>query len=361
MTPTTLQSITWLIPLAAMAVIAALAHVAPQVARRELFFAITVPAQFRDGEGGQRILAEYRRRLWTHALLAMGLAGLLLLLHRPTLLPLALGWQMCGFVLAFFHARQETVPHAVEPTTRREAALVQRPLALPGGWVGVGLPFGILGMAALYLKSHWAQIPASFPVHWGLEGADRWAQRTPQAVYGPLVIGAVMCLVLVGLMVALVRALRPVHVRGVAAGFDAARRRLILHVLEGTEYFLALELSLISLLPLLPESARNQAVVMLGVLPLGLALAVVLLVLRARDRLEAPADPEKSAETVGDRTADNHWKGGLFYVNRDDPALFVEKRIGIGYTLNFGRPAAWALIGLIILIPLVARLLGFGG
>jgi uncharacterized membrane protein len=359
MTPTTLQNMTWLIPIAAMAVIAILGHVAPQVARRELFFAITVPAHFRDSEVGQRVLAAYRRRLWIHALLAMGLAGLFLLLHRPTLLPLALGWQMCGFVLAFFHARQETVPHAVAPTTRRDAALVSRPLALPGGWVGVGLPFGILGTAARYLKSHWSEIPASFPVHWGLEGADRWADRTPQAVYGPLVIGAVMCLVLVGLMVAIIRVSRPVHVRGAAAGFDAARRRLILHVLAGTEYFLALELSLISLLPLLPEAARNQAVVLLGVLPLGLALAVMLLVLGARDRLEAPVDAQQGAETVGDRTADTHWKGGLFYVNPDDPALFVEKRIGIGYTLNFGRPGAWALIGLLILIPLAVRFLGF--
>lgn len=360
MTPTTLQDISWLMPIAAMAVIAILGHVAPQVVRRELFFAITVPAHFRDSEAGQRVLAAYRRRLWIHALLAMGLAGVLILLHRPALLPLALGWEMCGFVLAFFHARQETVPHAVEPTTRREAALLSRPLVLPGGWVGAVLPFGILGTAALYLKSHWSKIPASFPVHWGLEGADRWAERTPQAVYGPLVIGAVMCLVLVGLMVAIIRISRPVHARGAAAGFDAARRRLILNVLAGTEYFMALELSLISLLPLLPEAARNRAVVLLGVLPLGLALAVVLLVLRARDRLEAPVDAQKGAETVGDRTADSHWKGGFFYVNPDDPALFVEKRMGLGYTLNFGRPAAWAIIGLLILIPLVVRLLGLG-
>ena len=361
MTPTTLQNISWLIPIAAMTVIAGLGHVAPQVARRELFFAITVPAHFRDSEAGERVLSAYRRRLWIHSLLAMGLAGLLLLLHRPTLLPLALGWQMCGFILAFFHARQETVPHAVAPTTRREAALMSRPLALPGGWLGVGLPFGILGTAALYLKNHWSQIPASFPVHWGLEGVDRWADRTPRAVYGPLVVGAAMCLVIVGLMVAILRASRPVHVRGAAAGFDAARRRLILLVLAGTEYFLAVELSLISLLPLVPEELRNHAVAALGLLPLGLALGVMLLALRARDRLDAPVDARPGAETVGDRTADTHWKGGLFYVNPDDPALFVEKRIGIGYTLNFGRPGAWAIIGLLILIPLMARLLGFGG
>ena len=35
----------------------------------------------------------------------------------------------------------------------------------------------------------------------------------------------------------------------------------------------------------------------------------------------------------------------------DDPALMVEKRLGIGYTMNFARPGAWLLLGIIILIP----------
>ncbi|HEX2573266.1 MAG TPA: DUF5808 domain-containing protein [Polyangia bacterium] len=360
MTSTTLQTISWLVPMAAMAVIAILGHVAPDLARRELFFAITVPAHFRDGEVGQRVLAGYRRRLWLHALLAMGLAALLLVLHRPGLLPLALGWQMCGFVLAFFHARNETVPHAVTPTTRREAALAPRPLTLPGGWVGVGLPFGILGATALYLKSRWDDLPASFPVHWGLEGADRFATRAPHTVYGSLFIGAVMCAVLIGLMVAIIRTARPVHVRGAAAAADAARRQLILQLLAATEYFLAVEVSLVALLPLLPEELQRQAVVVLGILPLGLALGVALMALRARDRLDVPVEAQGGV-TVGDRMADSCWKGGIFYVNPDDPALFIEKRLGIGYTLNFGRPGAWVLIGVVILIPLVATVLGATG
>jgi uncharacterized membrane protein len=46
-------------------------------------------------------------------------------------------------------------------------------------------------------------------------------------------------------------------------------------------------------------------------------------------------------------TDDNHWKG-IFYVNRDDPALWIPKRFGIGYTLNFGNPWSWAVMGLIL-------------
>ena len=39
---------------------------------------------------------------------------------------------------------------------------------------------------------------------------------------------------------------------------------------------------------------------------------------------------------------DRYWKLGIFYWNHDDASLFVPERFGIGWTINLGRPAAWA-------------------
>jgi uncharacterized membrane protein len=47
-------------------------------------------------------------------------------------------------------------------------------------------------------------------------------------------------------------------------------------------------------------------------------------------------------------TPDKCWKFGIFYVNADDPALFVAKRYGVGYTLNFGNRWSWAIMVLIL-------------
>lgn len=41
---------------------------------------------------------------------------------------------------------------------------------------------------------------------------------------------------------------------------------------------------------------------------------------------------------------DAHWKLGLFYWNREDASLFVPERFGVGWGMNYGRPAAWAII-----------------
>jgi len=60
-----------------------------------------------------------------------------------------------------------------------------------------------------------------------------------------------------------------------------------------------------------------------------------------------------------DRTPDRCWKAGIFYVNPADPALFVEKRHGIGYTLNFGNPWSWVVLIIVTLIAIAPVILPF--
>lgn len=60
---------------------------------------------------------------------------------------------------------------------------------------------------------------------------------------------------------------------------------------------------------------------------------------------------------------DDHWiLWGTFYNNPDDPALFVEKRVGLGWTTNVGNPAGRRLmivtgIGLVALLVAVPILM----
>lgn len=46
----------------------------------------------------------------------------------------------------------------------------------------------------------------------------------------------------------------------------------------------------------------------------------------------------------------------MIYYNPDDPAVLVEKRFGIGYTLNFGNGRSWLVLGGIVLVPLILAL-----
>ena len=42
------------------------------------------------------------------------------------------------------------------------------------------------------------------------------------------------------------------------------------------------------------------------------------------------------------------YKLGVFYVNSENSKLFVPKRHGLGWTINFGRWSAWMFVAFII-------------
>ena len=57
------------------------------------------------------------------------------------------------------------------------------------------------------------------------------------------------------------------------------------------------------------------------------------------------------------RDDDRYWKLGLLYYNHEDPAVFVPKRFGVGWTINFARPAGAGLLVGLLLIPIALPLI----
>jgi uncharacterized membrane protein len=200
----------------------------------------------------------------------------------------------------------------------------------------------ILAVVAIYLAVHWAQIPDEFPVHWGIDGRPNgWSVRTPIGVFGPLLFGAAVVIGISLLGYGLSHGARRVPVPAVAPAFADYPHRIAV-LLLGVEYFIAAMFSLAGLLPLTGSPGAAPILIV----TLAILVAAVFLgrwVSRAR---------EKGPDAPGDGTPDRCWKLGLFYFNPDDSALFVEKRIGFGYTINFARPAAWIVLALMLALPL---------
>ncbi|MGY3750690.1 DUF1648 domain-containing protein [Vagococcus acidifermentans] len=72
------------------------------------------------------------------------------------------------------------------------------------------------------------------------------------------------------------------------------------------------------------------------------------------ERYRLPGEKTGEAdETVAHFDDDANWKFGVFYFNKQDPSLWVEKRFSIGTSLNFANWRSWVLIGLILLLPLL--------
>ena len=53
------------------------------------------------------------------------------------------------------------------------------------------------------------------------------------------------------------------------------------------------------------------------------------------------------------RDDDKYWLLGAFYYNKNDPSIFVEKRIGVGWTINIGTPIGMGLIILLLIMLII--------
>jgi len=128
------------------------------------------------------------------------------------------------------------------------------------------------------------------------------------------------------------------------------QRSMLTSLLSELSFVLALGISAIELAQrLLPGVKGATAASAIGSVVLIMAV-IIGNISRGRMQLR-PAnvrDPQiPRPDAVDD---DEHWKGGLFYVNRDDPGLVVPRRFGLGWTVNLGNPGGIALTILLLLV-----------
>jgi uncharacterized membrane protein len=341
--------------LLALGMLSAVVHwLMPRFTRPDLYFAVTVAPGFRDSTEGRAILRLFRREIIEVSLPALALLGILALTPALPLAPSALLLQLGGYFAVYYRTRRRVLPHALGPTTIREAQIGRRNRRVPGGWVTAAGPFALLAASAGYLATHWQRIPAHLIMHWGADGQpDRWAERSPGTVFLPVVVATGILVAMTLLLYGIAHWLRPIHAGGLQGEHESRYRRTTSILLLVIEYWIAALFSWLGVRPLLSHSFQ-QPPTALAVVPalIAVASAAILLWLgQGGSRIPPEREREsESTEPVGDRTEDRFWKLGVFYFNRGDPSVMVEKRFGIGYTVNFAHPVAWV----IILLPLFA-------
>jgi uncharacterized membrane protein len=307
----------------------------PRLTRPDLYFAVTVPLGFRDGPAGKSILKRYRFELVLVSLIALsifiaGVAWLgVVFASQGSLLEI-----FAGFIV-FYLARKRTLPYAVSPTVVREAELRGHDRVIPGGWIAMLGPFGLLALCAGYFWWH---------------GAD--THRLTVYLLSTSGLLGFLTLVLYGLSFWV----RPVYASGPERVRELKFRRTVSIIVLGSEFYLTLQATWVMFMP------RHQPLMAAATLPLALVFVLIVAVVLVRlgqggSRLIGGGKRlPVSGQPVGDRTPDHYWKLGVFYFNPDDSAVFVEKRFGIGYSLNFARPITWIILTLLLMAPVVAIL-----
>jgi uncharacterized membrane protein len=341
----------------------------PRFARRGLLFGVYVGEQAWAGDEARRITHEWYTGMsvWIALTLVLGMA---LWAIRPSvaIAPVAPILLLVGFLVLYLRAygqARRLAPEGPAPlaATVLTATSAANPI-LPFTAVAFGVACGAVAIS--YAASHYTELPRMVPTHFGMSGTpDAWRPKS----FSTVMLLPLMTLV-IGVSLGVVAFLTSRAKRGlryplteVSAAAQARFREAMTRYISVVGMTATLMLTLMAI-----SSIRVALGLERGLSPIAMILAGVLVVLgiawtiyiglrygQGGARLERAAS--QAALTNG--LADNrYWVLGMFYVNRDDPAIFVEHRFGLGYTINFGNWKAVALLvlffGLLLGIALAA-------
>ena len=326
---------------------AILFHAMPRFSRPDILFAVTVPEAFVAG-AGRTLVSRYRAIVWIGAAAALAI-GLLLPAPPPDsergamLMMGVVAGNMLVALAAWLLAHRKARAHAVRPSDMRVASLVPRDTSLPGGVLFAAGPFAILLATALLLYTYRDDVP------------DGPGTSNP---FGLLALGGVYAAMSLTMAVTLARRSRQIAVDGPAAAAEQRFRRVnaLVPVLVGYAVAISMSAMTVESIPAFGNTLSGRAGFVL--LPLMLFnLGVTFWMFRVGQGGQRAVAPAARQEVHGDATPDHAWKvGGLVYFNPHDPAMWVENRVGLGYTLNVGNWRAWLLMIGMMLAPMIVGL-----
>lgn len=209
-------------------------------------------------------------------------------------------------------------------------------------------PLLCIVVSMAYLALRWDHIPERYPVHWNIRGeVDAWNSPTLGTfVRIPLFAMAVWSTFLILLKLNMFDYMPPRR----KLGFEL----LILAVVWAIVPALCLTYIL---LPFVGHETPGVLILLHVLSPMVVVVVFLPIWLRVSARL--PEDPPPTPAEI-DRDDYRYWRwGGLFYCNPDDPAQWVEKRLGVGATPNMAhfQGKAIAAVSIVILVASVGWLI----
>lgn len=360
------MSSTFIILLSIDLVLLACFMFAPVMRGEDAFFGVRVSPETYRSEG-RRVL----RRYWfwlVMTFIEIEAIGLLVSLYkgrmeyaqvapRLLLLPVA----MLLYVIFY---RQAKKLELVEEHQRFASTLRTRHLA---DYTNLALEIAIVVLTIapiLVLVYYYPQLPERIPTHWNWKGeADSWARKSYFSVFSL----AAMMVYMQGLMLLIKHGLL-----GVKMTLPA----------EHTEEYLRLKEEALALTIRFLDWMRLLLCIMLGGLTVNIAFSAVehlrflssIVSIAAWTstflmfvaiawavysfyKIDRRLKTEAGRVYVQRQRDAEHWYlGGLIYFNREDPALWVEKLVGWGYTCNMGNKWVYLYLAVMIGVPILLML-----
>lgn len=202
------------------------------------------------------------------------------------------------------------------------------------------------------------KIPAQIPMHTSFSGEVRYDEKT---IWNVLLMPG-MNLFMIALFIFLNNMIKHSKQEINAENPEVSKMQNIIYRQKWSRYLFVMLLLTVAMFTFIqmafifPDLQKYENIVLFGVIGFILISSLVLSFKTGQGGSRIKIDGHLN-ENVIDKDEDQHWKLGQFYFNKEDPAIFVEKRFGIGWTNNWAHPISWIfliiIIGSAIGIPLL--------
>ncbi|MGG1631696.1 DUF1648 domain-containing protein [Rossellomorea sp. NRS-1567] len=344
----------------------------PFIVKRTVVFGVTIPV---DEIQNEQLL--HYKKLYALLTLFISIAALALYFIwskdiSPSENHLILAGLLLPFVILFismslyfyFHMKVTTLKREKQWFKDRKQVKVSelnlrtKDEMLP--WIVYVVPMVITAGLMVFTLGNFNSLPDQIPTHWGPDGKpDSFTTKTYlSALTLPLVL-----LVMNAMFLGINELTRNSGIKLSAGNIKASRVRQ-LRLRKYTSWLLFFISILISMLFTFLQftTLYENSVSDLLIITMPLAFSALVLIGTVLMAIEVgKKDSDLDLEIIDEGTGevinaddDQYWKGGLFYFNPEDPSIFVEKRFGVGWTLNFARPLGYLiLVGPLLVIVII--------
>lgn len=276
---------------------------------------------------------------------------------------------LCGMIIAsiimnlLFHFKMKKLSLSLPSSSGKKSVLAidtsfrQKKLIVSNKWFIIHTIVIITGMILVLVN--YDKLPNAIPMKFDLNGnTTSFADKSYRTVFFPTMMQIVMVLMFILLNWSIQKSKQQIDPanpeRSIAQNTLFRRRWSMYTVLSGLAIIVTFSVHQFNMIyPIHPDVLIfvNMSIPAFIVL-----FAVILSFTTGQGGSRIGGASSSNGQPVKD---DKHWKLGSIYYNPQDPSIFVEKRVGIGWTINFGHPAGGLiLLGIFALIAAVFLITG---
>ena len=216
------------------------------------------------------------------------------------------------------------------------------------------IPYIVTIIVAIYLATQYNSIPGIIPTHWGLSGvADAHSEKSVFSVFSTVITSIGMGIIIYISSVQSLKSRAKLNTDNIPESKIAHLYYLNKFAITFLILNIGCQVLFITILIATVNASNLNTYIMWPTTIAIITAAIYQIYLYYK----SPSKSKTAVYSVDDD--DSNWIFGIFYNNPNDPSLFVQKRFGVGWTVNIGSTKGKILFISPFIIILIALFISF--